>query len=256
MVPPEAYASRWGGFQTRTRVFIKCTLVAYIGRRPRGAGKRQGGAGEPAGVFGAGGVGGGNLDPAPRQGGRPPGAAGPGARAVPGLDGVPGVHRLEGRACQRDRRQVAAGGEVLILTRYFDTSVVVAYYLPEENSAAVQGVYAEADGPKISALVELEFFAAVSLRTRIGDLTRQEAREVSNLFAAHLQDGLYDRHGLSTRHYGLARDFVARFDLPLKPPDALHLALCSAEDITLLTSDRQLARNAEALDGRAELVGR
>ena len=120
----------------------------------------------------------------------------------------------------------------------------------------VQGMYEEADAPEISALVELEFFAAVSLRARIGDLTREEAEEVSALFGAHLRDGLYGRKGLETGHYRLARDYVARFDLPLNSPDALHLALCASEGLTLLTADRQLARNAEALDVRAELIGR
>lgn len=117
-------------------------------------------------------------------------------------------------------------------------------------------MYEEADAPEVSTLVELEFFAALSLRTRIGDLNREEAEEVSTLFDSHLRDGLYRRRSLDTGHYRLARDYIARFDLPLKSPDALHLALCASEELTLLTADRPLARNAEALDVRTELVGR
>lgn len=117
-------------------------------------------------------------------------------------------------------------------------------------------MYEEAAAPEISALVELEFFAAVSLRARIEDLTREEAEEVSALFGAHLRDGLYGRRGLETGHYRLARDYVARFDLPLKAPDALHLALCAAENLTLFTADRQLSRSAAALGVRTEPVGR
>ncbi len=93
------------------------------------------------------------------------------------------------------------------------------------------------------------------MRVRIGDLDREEAEKVSDLFDTHLRDGLYGRRSLSTSHYRLARDYVARFDMPLKAPDALHLALCAAEGLTLLTADRQLARNAEALGMRTELVG-
>lgn len=117
-------------------------------------------------------------------------------------------------------------------------------------------MYEEAEAPEISVLVELEFFAAVSLRVRIGDLARKGAARVSALFDAHLRDGLYGRRSPDAGHYRLARDYVARFDLPLKAPDALHLALCAAEDLTLFTADRQLARNAESLGVRAELVGR
>lgn len=116
-------------------------------------------------------------------------------------------------------------------------------------------MYEEANAPEISALVELEFFAAVSLRVRIGDLAREEAEEVSTLFDSHLQDGLYGRRNLDAGHYRLARAYIARFDLSLKSPDAIHLALCSAEDLTLLTADHQLARNAEAIDVQTELVG-
>ncbi len=116
-------------------------------------------------------------------------------------------------------------------------------------------MYEEADAPEISALVELEFFAAVSLRARIGDLTREEAERVSDLFDAHLRDGLYVRRCPDAGHYRLARDYIARFDLPLESPDALHLALCADEDLTLLTADRRLARNAGSVGGRTELVG-
>ena len=117
-------------------------------------------------------------------------------------------------------------------------------------------MYEESDAPEISALVELEFFAAVSLRVRTGDLAREEAEKVSTLFDSHLQDGLYVRRSLDAHHYRLAREYIARFDLPLKSPDALHLAFSAAEDLTLLTADRQLARNADSLGVRTELVGR
>lgn len=121
------------------------------------------------------------------------------------------------------------------VARYFDTSVV-AYYLPEEKSATVQSMYKEADVSEINALVALELSAASSLRLRIGDLGREEAEEVTALFDYHMQDGLYGRRSLNPRHWRLDRDYVARFDLPPKSADALHPALCAAEDLTLPTA--------------------
>jgi predicted nucleic acid-binding protein len=142
----------------------------------------------------------------------------------------------------------------LISRGYFDTSVVVAYYLPEPLSGRVQEIYENILGPEISELVEVEVVAALSLRLRVGDIRREQAERVAGLFTDHLEEGLYVRRHLHAGHYRLARDFIARFDLPLKSPDALHLAICAAEDLSLFTADRQLARNAEALSVDFELV--
>jgi uncharacterized protein len=137
---------------------------------------------------------------------------------------------------------------------YFDTSVVVAYYLPERLSTHVQEIYEYEIGPAVSDLVELELFAALSLRLRLGDLERAQVERVSGLFLRHLADGLYTRIPVNAGHYHTARGFIARFDLPLKAPDALHLAVSAAESLKLVTADGQLARNAEALGVEVDLV--
>lgn len=59
---------------------------------------------------------------------------------------------------------------------------------------------------------------------------------------------------LEAAHYRWARDAIARFDLPLKSPDALHLAAAYVGELRLVTADRQLARNAGALGVRSELI--
>lgn len=137
---------------------------------------------------------------------------------------------------------------------YLDTSVVVAYYVPEALSTRAQSIYTAQSAPTISELVELEFFAALSLRLRTGDLERTQAERVASLFLSHLDGGWYTRIHLHAGHYLAARGFIARFDLPLKSPDALHLAVSASERLSLVTADRQLARNAESLGLEVELV--
>jgi len=137
---------------------------------------------------------------------------------------------------------------------YLDTSVVVAYYVPEPLSARAQAIYSAQTGPAISELVELEFFAALSLRLRNLDLDRTQAERVATLFLSHLDGGWYTRIHLHAGHYLAARGFIARFDLPLKSPDALHLAVSAAERLPLITADQQLARNAESVGLEVELV--
>jgi predicted nucleic acid-binding protein len=137
---------------------------------------------------------------------------------------------------------------------YLDSSVVVAYYLPEPISERVQALYGTCSSPVISDLVELEVIAALSLRHRIGDLTHVEAGRVMSLFNEHLEAGLYAQRRLLRDHYRWARDAISRFDLPLKSPDALHLAAAQSDRLSLITADRQLARNADALGVAFELI--
>lgn len=137
---------------------------------------------------------------------------------------------------------------------YLDTSVVVAFYVPEPLSAQVQGIYNGQVSPTISELVELEFFAALSLRVHIGDLDRTSAERAGSLFLGHLEGGWYGRLHLHAGHYVAARGYIARFDLPLKSPDPLHLAVAALDRLLIITADQQLARNAERLGLAVELV--
>lgn len=137
---------------------------------------------------------------------------------------------------------------------YLDSSVVVAYYVPESKSKRVQALYERLTTPMISELVELELIAGLSLRIRTGDVDRAQGEEVMTLFDEHLSAGLYSRLHLCAEHYRWARDAISRFDLPLKSPDALHLAAAQRGGLRLVTADRQLARNAASLDVAFDLV--
>lgn len=137
---------------------------------------------------------------------------------------------------------------------YLDTSVVVAYYVPEALSAQVQAKFGSFTAPAISHLVQLELFAAVSARVRAGNLKRMHAEQVVQQFQHHIEGGWYTSLPLSPAHYRWARDFLSHFDLPLKAPDSLHLAVAAAEGLSLLTADQQLARNAQALGVPVELI--
>lgn len=138
---------------------------------------------------------------------------------------------------------------------YLDTSVVVAYYVPEQNSERVQALFGEIGRPIISELVDLEILAALAFRVRTGDLDTEYARRVENLYGEHLEAELYSLMHLQPEHYRWARDVIARFELPLKSPDALHLAAAYVGGHRLITADRQLARNADALNVPYDLIG-
>ena len=137
---------------------------------------------------------------------------------------------------------------------YFDTSILVAYYVPEALSAQADARLRQASIVAISELTHTEFVSALALRHRRVELSLSDAQQIAALFAKHLAEDLYQSVPLSAGVYRLARDYIARFDLPLKAPDALHLAVAATERLPLVTADRQLARNAEALGITMELL--
>jgi predicted nucleic acid-binding protein len=137
---------------------------------------------------------------------------------------------------------------------YLDTSILVAYYVPEALSELVQQRLLMPPLKTVSELAQTEFVAALALRQRIGDLSLADVQRVATLFTRHVGEHRYRSLHLNTTVYQLAREYVVRFDLPLKAPDALHLAAASLEELTLITADRQLARNAETLGIAVELL--
>jgi uncharacterized protein len=131
---------------------------------------------------------------------------------------------------------------------YLDTSAIVPYYVPENLSDLVeQLLQQQGEQPIISQLVEVELFSALSRRVRMGELSQNDARRIGDLFEVHINDGLYRLIVLENQHYCLARNWLARFDLPLRTLDALHLAVSSINNLSLVTADDRLAQSATVL---------
>jgi predicted nucleic acid-binding protein len=137
---------------------------------------------------------------------------------------------------------------------FFDTSIIIAYYLPETYSEQVQERYSSNPLPVISSYVELEVVSVFARLVRADQLSLDDAKQMADLFSTHVRQGYYARIDLQEEHYRAAREYITRFDLPLKAPDALHLAAAAIEQLPLITADRQLARNADALGVRVELL--
>ena len=128
---------------------------------------------------------------------------------------------------------------------YLDTSALVAYYLPELASDAVQAILQANPVPVISELVHLVLYSALAIRVRTQTLAQGDARSVIGTFEKHLQDSYYLKVPVTPGHYQTARDFIGTLSSPLKGPDALHLSVAFAGSYILVTADEQLARNAK-----------
>jgi hypothetical protein len=130
---------------------------------------------------------------------------------------------------------------------YLDASAATAILIDEEASAAVARFVRAAGEPLI-----VSDFAAAEVASAISRLVRM--KQLSSEDAA-IRLGEFDAWRSSTTtvidfrpaDFRLASDFVRRFDLGLRAPDALHAAVCRRNDLRLVTLDAHLARGAEAL---------
>lgn len=137
---------------------------------------------------------------------------------------------------------------------YIDTSLLVPYYCPEALSQMAERTLRADSHPTVSDLIEVEFFSALARKVRTQDMSAADARRTGEQFVDHLRAGLYSRIAIERRHYDAARGWLARFSLPLRTLDALHLAVAGAEGLRLATADQNLSRSARRLGVAVTLV--
>ena len=137
---------------------------------------------------------------------------------------------------------------------YLDTSVIAPNYWPERLSEASQQLLRTETERGLSQLVEVEIFSALSRRVRMREISQERARQIAIEFQADLDNDFYTRIPLEPIHYNLARDWISRFEVPLRTLDALHLAVASSNQLLLVTGDEALARSARTLGIEVQLL--
>lgn len=130
---------------------------------------------------------------------------------------------------------------------YFDASVVVPFLLAEPHSEAVIALLADRDGaPQVSDFVVAEVSSAISRLVRMRRLTARDADGV-----LHDLDDWIDATAapieVEASDVRETTALVRQFDLKLRAPDALHIAICRRIDARLITLDINLAAAAHAV---------
>lgn len=131
---------------------------------------------------------------------------------------------------------------------YLDTSFVIPLYWPEALSDLAEALVAQESGLIISNLVEVEFVSALSRRVRMREIPKETAKLVSERFSLDIKAKRFTRLDIQTKHYDLPKDWLNRFDTPLRTLDALHLAIAATECLDIVTADRGLAESASKVD--------
>lgn len=130
---------------------------------------------------------------------------------------------------------------------YLESSALVSLFLPDRHTAAIRAFLAGRPGTVLTSLFgAAEYASALSIALRTGRLTAEQADRALRVFDAWSATGalVVDVDPADLR---LAGGFVRRFDLGLRAPDALHVAICRRLGAALGTFDERQALAAGAL---------
>lgn len=128
---------------------------------------------------------------------------------------------------------------------YLDTSVLIAYYTPEERSEDARTIVQEAELPVLSDLCIYELSVVAQRKAQQKFLSAQAVAEVLDLFDEHVRES-YVRIRLDDDHLRILRSLPSRIGIPLRTLDSLHLAPAIEAEAAVATFDRRLADAARA----------
>jgi predicted nucleic acid-binding protein len=139
------------------------------------------------------------------------------------------------------------------LSAYLDTSVLLPAFMEESASAAVEAcILTAGDEFLVSDFAAVEVASAVSRLVRMRLISSADADARLSEFEVW-RGATTTPVELQASDARLAYTLVRRFDLMLRAPDALHLAMARRLDTTVITLDRRLARAAAELGIAVEM---
>jgi uncharacterized protein len=128
---------------------------------------------------------------------------------------------------------------------YLDASVIVPLFLPEPRSLEAEGLMAQGKAV-VSNLAAAEFSSAISLAVRSLRVPEPAGRAALSLFDTWMPAHTHFMEAMSD-DFAAATGLIRQFDLALRTPDALHIAIARRLGAKLLTFDAKMAVAAKAL---------
>ncbi len=136
-----------------------------------------------------------------------------------------------------------------------DTSVVVAYYVPEAHSAQAELVLDGHPQRVISPLVITEVSSAFRRKVHDKALCRADAQAAWEDFKQDVATGIFRMTEIERRHYDHAAATMWQAKERLRPLDALHLAVADLGGFTMATADDLMAKVGKDLGIKVRWAG-
>lgn len=131
--------------------------------------------------------------------------------------------------------------------RYVDTSVLIAYLIPEPGSMAAEQLMLSIGEPlTISSWTEAELLSALGIKLRTGRLDMGEASDVIDSYS-RLVAPRFTRLAIDEADHRNALTLLTGRRTALRAGDGLHLAIAAAHRATVYTLDRGMAVAGQTL---------
>ena len=140
-------------------------------------------------------------------------------------------------------------------TIYCDTSVIVAYYVPEIHSAQAEQVLDGHPQRVISSLVLTEVSSAFRRKVHDKTLTKVDAQAAWDDFKQDVATGIFRLTELERRHYDHAAAYMWQTKDRLRTLDAVHLAVADLDGCTMATADDLMAKVGKDLGIKVRWAG-
>ncbi len=134
-----------------------------------------------------------------------------------------------------------------VLNVYLDASVLAALFTDDPFSVRADAlIAAEGSGFIVSDFGAAEFASVMALHVRTSELSIDRAREALSDFDERMAQ-VSARIEIVPSDVRAAELMLRRLDLPLRAPDAIHIAIAQRLGAELATFDEKMAACARAL---------
>ncbi|HEX8363961.1 MAG TPA: type II toxin-antitoxin system VapC family toxin [Allosphingosinicella sp.] len=137
---------------------------------------------------------------------------------------------------------------------YIDTSVLVSAVSAEVGTPAVLEWLETAEGVLVSDWLMTEAVAALSQKHRMGVISAAEQAGALAALRRYIE-GAFESLPVTREDFRTAARLAERSETGLRGGDALHVAVASGANATLVTLDRKQARAGEMLGIPTLLLG-
>ncbi|MES2758851.1 MAG: type II toxin-antitoxin system VapC family toxin [Pseudomonadota bacterium] len=131
--------------------------------------------------------------------------------------------------------------------RYLDTSVLLAFLLPEAGSSTAEALMmSDGDPLVVSSWSEVELVSALGVKLRTKQITEREGQRAIDAYAQLVSPSLR-RIRVDDADHRKAVILLDGWRTALRAGDSLHLAIADAHRATVFTFDQGMAKAGATL---------